>query len=97
MHPAITMVLRRRGHIVLKRSIGCVRGYLPGDEGQPVVMTTDSPASLFSASKSIYARLIHKLVDNGVLSLDERVVDFIPEFAPHGKDRVTIRDECPRV
>ncbi|WP_154654591.1 serine hydrolase domain-containing protein [Solimonas variicoloris] len=91
VHPAITMVLRRRGRIVLKRSIGCVHGNLPGDEGAPVVIRPDSPVSLFSASKAISALLVHKLVDDGRLSLDDRVVDFIPEFAPHGKHRVTIR------
>ncbi|WP_051362164.1 serine hydrolase domain-containing protein [Solimonas soli] len=91
VHPAITMVLRRRGRIMLKRSIGCVHGNLPGDRETPRVITPDSPLSLFSASKSISALLVHKLVDDGVLSLDDRVVDYIPEFAPHGKDRVTIR------
>ncbi|NGY05740.1 serine hydrolase domain-containing protein [Solimonas terrae] len=91
VHPAITMEIRRRGKIVLKRSIGCVHGNLPGDTETPVVITPDSPVSLFSASKSISSLLIHKLVDDGVLSLDDRVVDYIPEFAPHGKDRITIR------
>lgn len=91
VHPAITMVVRRRGKIVLKRSIGCVRGNVRGDHGAPVVIEPDSPVSLFSASKSISALLVHKLVDDGVISLDDRVVDYIPEFAPHGKDRVTIR------
>src|SRR3546814_11545850 len=85
------MVVRRRGKIVLKRSIGCVRGNVQGDHETPVVMQPDSPVSLFSASKSISALLVHKLVDNGAISLDDRVVDYIPEFAPHGKDRVTIR------
>lgn len=91
VHPAITMVLRRRGRVVLKRSIGCVRGNLPGDGETPVVIQPDSPVGLFSASKAISALLVHKLVDDGVLSLDDRVVDYIPEFAPHGKDRVTVR------
>src|SRR3546814_16173099 len=91
VHPAITMVVRRRGKIVLKRSIGCVRGNVQGDHETPVVMQPDSPVSLFSASKSISALLVHKLVDNGAISPDDRVVDYIPEFAPHGKDRVTIR------
>jgi len=91
VHPAITLVIRRRGRIVLKRSIGCVHGNLPGDHETPQVITPDSPVSLFSASKSISSLLVHKLVDQGVLSLDDRVVDYIPEFAPHGKERVTIR------
>nr|WP_240954034.1 serine hydrolase domain-containing protein [Solimonas marina] len=91
IHPAITVVLRRRGQVVLKRSVGCVRGNLADDDEVPVVMRPDSPVSLFSASKAISALLVHKLVDDGVLSLDDRVVDYVPEFGAHGKDRVTIR------
>ncbi|MGH8445514.1 MAG: serine hydrolase domain-containing protein, partial [Solimonas sp.] len=91
VQPAMSVALRRRGKLVIKRSIGCVRGNLPGDDEAPLVIQPDSPLSLFSASKSISSLLVHKLVDQGVLSLDDRVVDYIPEFAPHGKDRVTIR------
>jgi CubicO group peptidase (beta-lactamase class C family) len=34
---------------------------------------------------------VHKLVEEGKLRLDDRVSEYIPEFAAHGKDRVTIR------
>lgn len=91
LQPAFTLELRHQGQIVLKRSIGCIRGNEPGDQGPLVPMTPDTPICLFSASKTITALLIHKLVDDGVLSLDERVSKFIPEFATHGKGRVTIR------
>jgi CubicO group peptidase (beta-lactamase class C family) len=46
---------------------------------------------LFSASKAITALLLHKLVEDGALSLDDRVADHIPEFAAQGKARVTVR------
>jgi CubicO group peptidase (beta-lactamase class C family) len=35
--------------------------------------------------------VIHKLDEQHVLHLEDRVCDFIPEFARHGKDRITIR------
>ncbi|MBI2384272.1 MAG: beta-lactamase family protein [Gammaproteobacteria bacterium] len=91
VHPAITLVLRRHGKVVLKRAIGCLRGNAPGERGPLVPLSPDTPICLFSASKAIAALLVHKLAEQGKLRLDDRVVEHIPEFAPHGKDRVTIR------
>jgi CubicO group peptidase (beta-lactamase class C family) len=54
-------------------------------------MTTRTPVNVFSAAKAITAMLIHKLDQDDVLHLDDRVCEFIPEFASNGKDRITIR------
>ena len=91
VHPAITLVVRRRGQIVIKRAIGAVRGNLIGDDEPLVPLTTDTPICLFSASKVISALLVHKLVDQGRLSLDDYVAAHLPEFAAHGKGAVTVR------
>lgn len=91
LQPAITMVVRRHGRIVLKRSIGCLRGNGPGERGPLVPLSPDAPICLFSASKAISALLIHKLAEDGKLRLEDLVVDYIPEFGAHGKHRVTIR------
>lgn len=91
VHPAITMVMRRQGRIVLKRSIGRVSGNAPGEIGPEVPLHPDSPVCLFSASKAITALLVHKLAEQGRLRLDDRVADYIPEFAARGKGAVTIR------
>jgi CubicO group peptidase (beta-lactamase class C family) len=91
VHPAITLVLRRHGEIVLKRSIGTVHGRAPGDTGPEVPLTPDAPVCLFSASKVITALLVHKLIDDSRMSLDDRVADYIPEFAAHGKGSVSVR------
>ncbi len=91
VHPAITMVMRRQGRIVLKRSIGRVSGNAPGEIGPEVPLHPDSPVCLFSASKAITALLVHKLAEQGQLRLDDRVADYIPEFAARGKGAVTIR------
>ncbi|TAJ53371.1 MAG: class A beta-lactamase-related serine hydrolase [Nevskiaceae bacterium] len=90
-HPAITLVMRRQGRIVLKRSIGRVSGNAPGEIGPEVPLHPDSPVCLFSASKAITAILVHKLAEQGRLRLDDRVADYIPEFAARGKGAVTIR------
>ncbi|MFP5306725.1 MAG: serine hydrolase domain-containing protein, partial [Gammaproteobacteria bacterium] len=91
LQPAMTLVVRRHGQIVLKRAIGCLRGNGPGERGPLVPLSPDAPICLFSASKAISALLIHKLAEQGKLRLEDLVVDYIPEFAAHGKHRVTIR------
>lgn len=91
LQPAMTLVVRRHGRIVLKRAIGCVSGNLPGDRGPVVKLSPDSPISLFSASKAISALLVHKLVEQGKMYLEDHVADHIPKFAAHGKERVTVR------
>jgi len=91
VHPAMTLVIRRHGKVVMKRAIGCLRGNAPGDTGEQIALTPDAPICLFSASKAITAVLLHKLVEDGRLSLDDRVAQHLPAFAAHGKGSVTIR------
>jgi CubicO group peptidase (beta-lactamase class C family) len=93
VHPALQICIRRDGCAVLHRSIGHVRGNAPQDppEAERVPLTTASPFHIFSASKALTAMLIHKLDEEHVLHLEDRVCDFIPEFASHGKDRITLR------
>jgi CubicO group peptidase (beta-lactamase class C family) len=93
LHPAIQICLRRQGEVVLHRAIGHARGNEPGAPagGEKTPVTTATPFDIFSASKAVTAMLIHKLDDEGVLHLEDRVCEFIPEFASHGKERITIR------
>jgi CubicO group peptidase (beta-lactamase class C family) len=90
--PCVTIALRRRGRLVLHRAIGHVRGELPGAAGGAKVQALpETPVCLFSASKAVTALLVHKLADLGLLRLDDRVADYIPEYGQHGKHRTTIR------
>lgn len=90
--PAITVMLRRRGRVVMSRAIGHARGNEPGASGRDWVSAEpDTPICLFSASKAITALLVHKLVEQGGLGLDDRVAQHIPEYAQRGKDRTTVR------
>lgn len=93
VHPALQICIRRDGCVVLHRSIGHARGNAPQDprEGPRVPLTTASPFDIFSASKAITAMVIHKLDEERVLHLEDRVCDYIPEFARHGKHRITLR------
>jgi CubicO group peptidase (beta-lactamase class C family) len=89
LQPAITLTLRRKGQIVIRRSIGHAQ---IGDGRKPgLLCTNDTPICLFSASKAITAMLVHKLVEQRHLSLDDRIARFIPEYAAEGKGATTVR------
>jgi CubicO group peptidase (beta-lactamase class C family) len=93
VHPALSLCVRRHGVVVLNRAIGHARGNSPQDppDAPKLSVSTETPFDIFSASKAITAMVIHKLDEKHVLHLEDRVCDFIPEFARHGKDRITIR------
>lgn len=91
--PAVSMCLMRKGEVVLERAIGHHSGNAPGDprDGDKRVIRHDTPFCLFSASKAVTAMMIHLLDDRGLLHIDDRVVEYIPEFGRHGKESTTIR------
>ena len=93
MHPGMQLCVRRHGAIVLDRSLGHARGNAPGErwDVEPVLMTTRTPVNLFSAAKAITAMVIHKLDEQRVIHLDDRVCEYVPGFERHGKERITIR------
>jgi len=92
LHPTIAVCVRRNGRVVLDRTIGWSHGTGPDtDPSSATVSTPETPICLFSASKAITAMVIHLLDEDGVLHVDDRVADYIPEFGQHGKGWVTIR------
>ena len=94
MHPAIQVCVRHRGEVVLHRSIGYAHGVAPGrpiDESDVVPLDLDTPINLFSAAKAVTTMVMHKLEEQRVLSLDDRVADHVPGFARPGKGHITIR------
>src|SRR3954453_23073450 len=82
VHPALQLCLRREGVVVLDRTIGHARR----DE----LATPETPFVIYSASKAITAVVAHLLDERGLIHLGDRVAEYIPEFAAHGKDAVTI-------
>ncbi len=94
VHPAIGLCIRRRGKIVLDRTIGHARGNAPRDSAnaERVLATPDTLFSLFSGSKVVTAILVHILADRNKLHLGQSVAAFVPEFGTKGKQRITVRD-----
>jgi len=93
MHPALQVCIRREGEIVLHRAMGHASGNAPDDEANASKRRVglNTPINIFSASKAVTAMLVHKLAWRGELHLDDWVSDYIPEFARHGKERITLR------
>jgi CubicO group peptidase (beta-lactamase class C family) len=92
VHPAIALCLRRDGVVVLDRAIGHARGHGPGDprDAAPELATPTTPFVIFSASKAITAMVAHLLDQRGAIHIHDRVCEYIPEYAAHGKDTITI-------
>jgi CubicO group peptidase (beta-lactamase class C family) len=92
VHPAIALCVRREGAVVLDRAIGWSRlgpdSDPPGDERR--LATPDTPFCIFSASKAVTATVAHLLDERGLLHIDDRVCEYIPEYGRHGKDAITI-------
>lgn len=94
LHPALSICVRYRGAIVLDRAIGHARGNGPTDPAGTalVAATPNTLFNFFSGSKAVSAMLIHHLAERGLVHIDEPVATFVPEFARHGKGRITLRD-----
>ncbi len=92
-HPAMALCVRYRGHVVLDRAIGYARGNSPGDapDAPKTLATPDTPFCLLSGSKPVTAMVIHLLDERNLLRLDDPIAEYIPEFARHGKEAITLR------
>ena len=57
--------------------------------GKPV--NDETLFACFSCTKATGGIAVCQLLEQGLLSLDERVADIIPEFGTHGKEAVTVQ------
>lgn len=93
LHPAIQVCLRVDGEVILDRAIGHAWGNAPtdGPDADKILVRPETPFCVYSAAKGITATVIHRLVERGVLDLDERVCEYLPEFSNGGKHRIRLR------
>ncbi|MFI5837682.1 serine hydrolase domain-containing protein [Micromonospora sp. NPDC051300] len=61
------------------------------DTGAGRPMTADTPVHAVSTGKGLTATVVHVLAEQGRLDVDRPLADVWPEFARHGKDRITLR------
>lgn len=92
VHPAIGLCVRREGEVVLDRALGWARGIGPDDpdDAERVANTPETPHPIFSASKAMTACVAHLLDQEGKIHIGDRIAEYIPEYARHGKEGITI-------
>lgn len=92
--PAIQVCLRRSGSIVLNRTIGHGWGNAPGDgpTARKELATPETPFLGFSTAKGVAATVLAMLIEQGAFDWDDKVCDYIPEFAANGKQTITIAE-----
>jgi CubicO group peptidase (beta-lactamase class C family) len=93
VHPAVQLCVRRHGRVILDRAVGHASGNGPDDppEAPKRLATPATPFTIFSASKAVTAMLIHLLDQRHVVHLHDPVCEYIPEFASHHKEWITIQ------
>ncbi|CAN0859362.1 Esterase/beta-lactamase LipL [Linum grandiflorum] len=74
----------KEGKVIIDTAAGVLGRYDP----RPVQL--DSLFPVFSATKGLTAGLLHWLVDNEKLKLDDNVVNIWPEFGTNGKDLIKV-------
>jgi CubicO group peptidase (beta-lactamase class C family) len=84
--PALVVLAARRGVVFLHEAFG----RLTPEPGSPA-LRPDSIYPVASLSKPVTATAVMCLIEDGLVSLDRPVKDYIPEFTGAGKDAVTIR------
>lgn len=92
VHPAIQLCLRREGEVVLDRAIGHASGNGPRDsrDAEKILARPETPFAIYSAAKAITAIVAHLLDERGLIHIDDRVCHYLPEYAAHGKQAITI-------
>jgi CubicO group peptidase (beta-lactamase class C family) len=90
--PGGQMVVRRNGSLVLNEVCGVGRGWREDEGIPPMQVKPDTPFPVLSAGKPLAAVAIAMLEDRGLVQVETPVVEYIPEFAKHGKGEITILD-----
>lgn len=92
LYPAVQLCVRRHGAIVLDRTLGHAAGNGPADppDAPKLLATPETPFRIYSASKAVTAMVVHKLDDLGVLHIDDRVAEYLPEFGTGARAHITV-------
>jgi CubicO group peptidase (beta-lactamase class C family) len=85
--PGAAIVASRHGKPLLQHYTGTYHNML----GEEKPYERDIQILFYSYSKAISATVVMMAHQEGLIDIDEKVVTYIPEFAAHGKDRITLR------
>ena len=85
IHPALVILVARKGKIVLHEAFGHLA---PEPEAPPLARDTIFP--LASLTKPITATAVMMLLEDGLLGLNRPVAEYLPEFVGEGKEAVRV-------
>ncbi len=83
--PSAQVAVARQGKVAGVRTFGSAV-----QAGSERPATDETLYCVFSSTKAVVGVAVWLLFEDGLLRLDERVADIIPEFASNGKDVVTV-------
>lgn len=83
--PSASVAVARQGRLAGFRVFGKA---VQGGEERPA--TEDTLYTIFSSTKAIVSAAAWTLIEDGLLRLEEKVADAVPEFATNGKDVVSV-------
>jgi CubicO group peptidase (beta-lactamase class C family) len=78
------VLVSEKGQIIYRKAFGIA------DREWNVPMTVDTKFKIGSVSKVFTAFLILQLVQDGIISLDGTISDYIPDYQGRQKDRITV-------
>jgi len=83
--PSAQIAIARHGKLAGLRTFGkAVQG------GSEKPATGDTLYTVFSSTKAVVGAAVWTLFEDGLLKLDERVAEIIPEFGTNGKEQITV-------
>src|SRR3990172_6657548 len=83
--PSCQVAVARHGRLAGMRTYGHAV-----QRGADRPATDDTLYHFFSSTKAVVAAAVWLLFEDGVLRLDEKVADIIPEFGTNGKDIIDV-------
>ena len=83
--PSVQIAVAREGKLAGIRTFGSVR-----HRGRPAPANDDTLYTVFSSTKAITSAAAWILIQEGKLSIDERVSDIVPGFGENGKEAITV-------
>ncbi|MEO8541715.1 MAG: serine hydrolase domain-containing protein, partial [bacterium] len=81
------VAVARQGKLAGVRTYGTVQH---NGEEEEVPATNETLYSIFSSTKAVVGAATWVLCEDGLLKIEEKVADIIPEFAANGKEEITV-------
>ena len=87
-YPGASIAMARRGTLVAAKTFGTAR--LATDTAPAVVADDETMWLLYSQTKPVTSCVIWHLIEQGLVRFHDTVAEYIPAFARHGKEQVTL-------